>query len=38
MNEPKRNLAPAITPLEITDPDIEFAERMTAKLGFTQTA
>lgn len=33
-----RKLAPALTPLEMTDADIEFAERIAARLGFGQTA
>jgi hypothetical protein len=36
--ETKRGLAPAITPLEMTESDILFAERMGAALGFEQMA
>lgn len=34
----KRKLAPPITALEMTEEDIEFAERIAVRLGFTQTA
>jgi hypothetical protein len=33
-----RNLAPPITALEMTEADIEFAEKIAKGLGFTQTA
>lgn len=33
-----RKLAPPITALEMTEQEIEFAERIAARLGFTQTA
>jgi hypothetical protein len=33
-----RNLAPPITALEMTETDIEFAEKIASGLGFTQTA
>lgn len=38
MTTTERKLAPPITALEMTEKEIEFAERIAARLGYRQTA